>query len=169
MVSPDAIGFASPPPETLLSNIPRHHPRVLAGLDSLNVFRKSTVALPDAQVIIREAGELLGEPVMNESEGEREIRGKRDFRDKKLAMRASMKISNFMYGAIDHFCKAWILTGDNKYAGGAIRFGMEVASWDPEGLTALSDFGDARCMLATALVFDTFHDRLTARSAICTC
>ncbi len=161
-ISRDAIGFAAPPADSLWSAIPDAHPRVLLGSADIGVFRKACLNLPDAQVIIREADSMLAEPPMNETQGRQKVAGLNSRQDNKLAMNASMKISNFNYTAIDHFCKAYLLTGDPKYVAPAIRYGMEVASWDPDGLSELSDFGDARCMLGMALVFDTFYGQLNA-------
>src|SRR5690606_11260762 len=48
----------------------------------------------------------------------------------------------------------------------AIHIAREIATWDPQGVSQISDFSDARCMLALALVFDTFHGSLTSADQV---
>ncbi len=161
-ITASATGFASPPVSAFLSGIPAAHPRVLLNSADTGIFRSECRNDPGAEAIILEADGMLRQPLLHESQGEQNVHGKKEFQDRKLAQNASMRLSNHMYHAVDHFCKAYLLTGNTKYIQPAIAYGMEVASWDPGGLTSLSDFGDARCMFSMALVFDTFHGDLSA-------
>ncbi|MEI6275340.1 MAG: DUF4962 domain-containing protein [Prolixibacteraceae bacterium] len=162
VVPAKAIDFNAPAAEKLLAAIPGSHPRVLLDAASLNKFRKEAPGTTEAKSILAEADKNLPLPLPKESQAQRTIEGETPDQNKKLAQLASQTFSNKVYSTIDTDCKAYLITGDEKYASQAIGWGMEAAAWDPKGVTLLSDFGDARCMLAMANVFDTFNGQLSA-------
>lgn len=156
-----AITLVSPPAARLFRGIPAYRPRVLA--DSTDAARlQSLVADGDAQAIIREAETVLKQPILTEQDGRTSDRFDDDERNRKKAQDASKKLGDFAYGTTLPLCQAYLLTGDSRYRQQAIRIAREIATWDPKGVSQISDFSDARCMLALAIVFDTFHASLTA-------
>ena len=161
VVTAEAIDFVSPPIETFWSAIPTVHPRALIEAEERASFRSDAAHMADAQVIIANADKKLNSIPPEEHAGKSKIQGKNQDQEEKLSQIASKEFSNRIYYTIDPFCKAYLITNDEKYAGPAIRWAMKVASYDPNGITNLSDFGDARCMLSMALVFDTFNKQLT--------
>ncbi len=166
-VTPKAITLVSPPVDRFLDGIPTHHPRLLAdGSDTTRI--RSLPMNSDVQAIIHEAEMVLKRNIITEQRGLPNRQLNDAEQNRKLAQDASKKLGDFAYGATLPLCQAYLLTGDNRYRLHAIRIAKEVATWDPQGISQISDFGNARCMLALALVFDTFQASLTAaeRSAM---
>ncbi|MFB2119104.1 DUF4962 domain-containing protein [Parapedobacter sp. 2B3] len=166
-VTPKAITLVSPPVDRFLAGIPTHHPRLLAdGSDTTRI--RSLPMNSDVQAIIHEAEMVLKRNIITEQRGLPNRQLNDAEQNRKLAQDASKKLGDFAYGATLPLCQAYLLTGDNRYRLHAIRIAKEVATWDPQGISQISDFGNARCMLALALVFDTFQASLTAaeRSAM---
>ncbi len=161
-VASTAIDLVSPPPAELVSRVPEGHPRVLAEEAEIPRLRKMTNR-EDARAILAEAGDMLRRPVPKENDGQPDRTEKDKERAKKLRQDASNSLGSHVYDAVSRLCQAWILTGDPRFQQRAVAVAIEVAGWDPEGVTSsvASDFADARCMLSMALVFDTFYDELT--------
>lgn len=160
-ITPEAITLVSPPADRFLEGIPAPHPRLLAdGADTARI--RSLPVDGDVQAIIREAEMALKQPIITERDGLPENRLNDAERNRKLEQDASKKLGDFAYGTTLPLCQAYLLTGDNRYRLHAIRIAREIATWNPKGVSQISDFSDARCMLALALVFDTFYASLTA-------
>lgn len=159
-VAADAAVDVAPPVERFWSGIPSGHPRVL--VDDRKEFASAVRGTADAAAILRQAQSLVGSARPEEKEGVSTKEGSNGDERRKLALVASEHASNRAFYGMDAFCKAWVVSGEEKYAAKAMEWGMAVAGWDPDGVSHANDFGDARCMVGMALVFDTFHDRLTA-------
>ncbi|HVW62284.1 MAG TPA: DUF4962 domain-containing protein, partial [Puia sp.] len=159
-IAPDAPADFAPPVDRLWAGIPVSHPRLL--VEDRKAFAAAVKGTADASAILRQARSMLGGAAPDEKAGISTKEGNNEDERRKLALVASEHASNRVYYAIDAFCKAWVISGDEQYARKAVDWAMAVAGWDPDGVSHANDFGDARCMTAMALVFDTFHDRLTA-------
>ena len=159
-ISEESSDLLAPPAEKFISSLSVEHPRVLLEKKNLDSFRNEVRLSPDAREIIRMADQYCSDRLPEESEGKVTLKSEDQYQKEKLAQNASLQFSNKIYGNIDTWCKAWVITGNEKYSGQAVRWALKVASWNPDGVTSLSDFGDSRCMVAMALVFDTFYDRL---------
>jgi len=160
-ITPAATVLVSPPATQFLQGIPQNHPRVLA--DSLDVA--GIQALPaddDVQAIIRDATSALKQAIPSEEDGLHENTFVQADRNLKLQQDASKRLGDFAYQTVMPLSQAYLLTGDDRYRTHAIRIAKAVAAWDPKGISHLNDFGDARCMLAMAIAYDTFHERLDA-------
>src|SRR5690606_20513613 len=79
----------------------------------------------------------------------------------KLRKDAAKNLGDAALDVVKALSQAYVVTGEQKYADRAIEWAMVVSSWDPDGVTSVSDFGDSRCMLSMALTYDTFHDQLS--------
>jgi len=160
-ITPSAILLVSPPADRFLDGIPAVHPRLLAeGADTVRI--RSLAVDGDVQAIIREAEMALKQPILTERDGLPKRRHDDAERNRKQEQDASKRLGDFAYGTTLPLCQAYFLTGDSRYRLHAIRIAREIATWDPKGVSHISDFSDARCMLALALVFDTFHGSLTS-------
>src|SRR5690606_4575877 len=160
-ITPAAIPLVSPPANRLLDGIPAVHPRLLAdGSDTTRI--RSLPVDSDVQAIIHEAEMALKRPIMTERDGMADRQLNDAEQNRKLTQDASKKLGDFAYGATLPLCQAYLLTGDNRYRVHAIRIAKAVATWDSQGISQISDFGNARCMLALATVFDTFHGSLSS-------
>jgi hypothetical protein len=160
-ITEQAQPMVSPSAATLLAAIPKEHPRLLAH-ESEVAHLRSRPGNEDSKAILAEAEEALKQPLPREDEG---IAGKMvadELKNKQLIKLASLYLGNRVYYNTASLCQAYILTGDERFAEKALAIGREVAPWDPEKVTRLSDFGDARFMMSLALIYDTFYDRLTA-------
>lgn len=163
VIDDTAIDLVSPAADRFLEAIPETHPRVLAGADQLPLLRQLK-GEADGAAIVAEADVTLARSIPRETDGQPSRMEKDEDRAKKLSQDASNVLGKTVYTAVSNLCQAWLLSGDARYQERATAIAMEVASWNPRGITGskVSDFSDARCMLAMALVFDTFHDDLPA-------
>lgn len=154
-----AVPVVSPSSSGFLKTIPASRPRVLLQKEEAGKL-KALKDDPDARAILSAAEKCLLIPIPSEKDAYSKEKMNDPAQQRKLDLDASQDASSTVYENILSLAQAYVLTGNEKFAVKAILLGMEVSSWNPEGITRLSDFGDARCMLATALVFDTFYDRL---------
>lgn len=157
-----SIELVSPPVLYFLENIPMGHPRVLAEKSEFAALRR----LPrngDVNAILGEAEKALSGKIPTETEGIPEREGVDEERDRKFRQDASQRLGDFVFKTVEPLCQAYILTGDERYRRRGIEIALEVARWDPSGVTGsgTSDFADARCMLVMALALDTFYDDLS--------
>ena len=152
MVSPDA--------QTLLRQIPADHPRILAWKHDPNKL-KTLQENPDAKAIIDRAKELMAIDLPKEADGYSKRQVADPNQQKKLDQDASQNLSTSVYERITALSQAFLLTGNEAFRAQAVAIAMEVSSWNPDGVTKRSDFGDARCMVAMAIAFDTFYEQLS--------
>lgn len=154
-----------PAPSQFLAAISDPHPRVLLTKSDQQDFASREGSTEDGLKIINAAARYLKKAPLPEHAGEATLHGKNEDERRKMEMVASQHASTFMFNAIELFCKSYFLTLDKKYQRAAIRWGMALAAWDPNGVSHESDFGDARCMLGMAYVFDSFHEALSEKQA----
>lgn len=160
-ISKDTRIVNAPPVEKFWSSIPDEHPRVLITPKETSGFMRSAKNTKDAAVIIKAADNLLHAVPPKEREGLPTLKAQNKDKMEKIAQNASEHISNKAFNAIKLFCRAYILTGNKKYSDKGIAWALDVASWDPLGISHLSNFGDARCMVSMAWAYDTFYEMLT--------
>lgn len=163
-VTDEASAIVSPPATEFLAGIPADHPRVLAqpsGIKELHALLQDE----DAKAIIREAKNALDVVLPPESDGIPKRTLEDAEKNRKLEQGASKRLGDTAYNTIIPLCQAYLLSGDDRYRKKALSFALEVAEWDPEGVSGSgsSDFSDARCMLAMATAFDTFYDQISLR------
>ncbi|HEU4610245.1 MAG TPA: DUF4962 domain-containing protein, partial [Chitinophagaceae bacterium] len=154
-----------PAPSQFLAAISDPHPRVLLTKSDQQDFASREGSTEDGLKIINAAARYLKKAPLPEHAGEATLHGKNEDERRKMQMVASQNASTFMFNGIELFCKSYFLTLDKKYQRAAIRWGMALAAWDPNGVSHESDFGDARCMLGMAYVFDSFHEALSEKQA----
>lgn len=152
MVSPEAIGF--------LAKIPEAHPRILLDDPHENITALSKKA--DALVIIADAEKAVTEKILTEADASLGVKGTNEKQDKKIKQDGIVALGHRMHKMVLSLCQAYLLTGNRRYAAKSIDIAMEVARWDPKGISGFSDFTDGICMYDMALVFDTFYDQLSA-------
>jgi len=153
--------FTTPEVATVIKNISSAHPRVLVKKDDLSTLRTKARSYQETSIILKEANGYVGKPAPKESSALPKLKGKNDFESKKLAKIASKSIGKPILGTLSTLSQAYILTGDEKYFYTSRKWMLEVSTYDPKGLTHLSDFGDAGIMTGLAIALDTFWDKLT--------
>lgn len=138
----------------LIARVPQTHPRSLAFASELEAIRKRAVGNPDAARILQEADKALLMDPPEESDGLAENTGSTPTEQKKLNLDASKHLGNTVKKGLDPLVKAYVLTGDERYARAAIRWGLAVAAWDPAGVSMTNNFADSECMRLMADVYD---------------
>lgn len=160
LISGDSVPWNPPSAEALLNSVPRYHPRLLVDKPSIQTFRASARGTREAERIVALADHVIGREPPSESEGFREFGADSEAKIDKLEKDASKAIGQEVFTVVGRLCKAYVVTGNPRYADDAIRWALEAASWDPAGVTRINDFGDSRIMLSMARVYDTFYARL---------
>jgi len=161
MVGESAVPMVSPSPKLFLQALPEDHPRVLATTSDLAILR-NLEPTNDSRSILTEAEKALFLDIPKENHGVPKRVGEDEEQERKLRLDASLRLGNVVYNTVLPLCEGYVLTGKEEYANKAIQVALEIATWDPSGVSGINDFGDARCMLAMALVYDTFNDKLGA-------
>ncbi|SHN32609.1 protein of unknown function [Cyclobacterium lianum] len=159
-VADSVRSIVSPTAEQFLHALPLSHPRVLVTQADLAQIRHLDPN-NDIRAILLNAEKALKTSIPEEREGQPLKKGKGEEQNKKLRLDASKELGTQVYESILALSEGYILSGKEEYAEKAIQIAFEVASWEPRGVSSINDFGDARCMLSMALVFDTFYDRLS--------
>lgn len=159
-ITKDVPVFVTPTFEELLELIPKDHPRMLVPDGDIEKLRDRNRGNEDYQRIVDKADKMLGVDPPSENLGQARKEGETDRQNKKLDLDASKVLGNKVYEGIDPLTKAYVLTGDKKYAKEAIRWAMHVATFDPYGVSWINDFGDSYIMLMMASVYDACYDQL---------
>jgi len=156
--------FETPVPENLIRKIPLQHPRVLVNKSELKNFRKRVIELDDARNIIKNAATMINKIPPTESKGiAKPNKNATKIEKEKFARDASKRLGSTVGQVVENFCKAYVLTGEKKYARASIRWALEIASWDPNGVSKTNNFGDSRCMVAMAYTYDNCFELLTEK------
>ena len=160
VIPADVRTFATPSAQQLLATCPESHPRVLATSAEIQALRARAEGA-EAQGLIRRARRHLGARLPDEASGKPKRKGKNASQAKKFANWASKALGTRMGGSTTELCMAYVLTGDERLGAEAVRHGLHVAGWDPDGVSRANDFSDGACLRAMALVFDTCQALLT--------
>lgn len=155
--------LVSPAPESFLKKIPNGHPRVLADRSVMSQLRDLPYS-PDKQAILKEALAAMEGGVPAEEDGKAQRKTQNEEQNRKFRQDASKRLADFVYRTVVPLCQGYLLSGDDRFRERALDIAFAVAKWDPAGVTSseISDFADARCMLAMAIALDTFYDHLSA-------
>jgi len=159
-VGENTTTIVSPTAEQFLHALSSSHPRVLATADELPLLRNMKMN-DDIVSLFKEAEVSLKFIPPSETDGIPQKEGEDEKQRRKFQLDASKVLGTSVYNHTLILCQAYMLNGKEEYAEKAINVAMEVSNWDPKGISSLNDFGDARCMVTMALVYDTFHDRLS--------
>lgn len=162
VVTDKASVFETPTPDEMLERIPDSHPRIMATADEINKLRRCFKNSPEAQKVVKRAESHIGAEILRQDwspQAEKlQIKGQakvqlRNLHTRYLGIRLRYVVTDMSM--------AYLLTGRQKYADEAIRLAMKIAGWDPNGITAKSDFCDGSCLSAMAVVYDTCYDSLS--------
>lgn len=162
-IDKEALPIVSPAVEQFLSRVSLSHPRVLITYDDLPSLRGYNDSDQDITSLYDEANRNLEFVVPNETGDIIPKKGKDESQTRKFQLDASQKLGTSVYNSTLTLCQAYLLSENEIYAQKAIEIAMKVSGWDPHGVSSLNDFGDARCMLTMALVYDTFYDKLNKK------
>lgn len=153
--------FESPTARDLLNAVPRSHPRILVKADELEAFRKRVKDLDAAASVAKAAQIYLGQEVPTEQDALPKRSSESEKQSEKLASDASKALSRRMYGAVSLLSTAYLATGDEQFGREAIRWALEVAKWNPKGVSGLNNLGDMYCMKAMSLAYDSDYGLLS--------
>ena len=153
--------FVTPNLDKILNNVSSNHPRVFAVKSELNELRAHATSYKETIAILTKADQLLKEIPPTEKSGNPTYKGENEYENSMIAQAASRAIGWKVLTALNSLSQAYILTGDIKYFHAAKKWMVEVAEWNPKGVTHLSNFGDSGIMTSLALAVDTFWDLLT--------
>lgn len=161
-IGPESVRWNLPSLQMLKEQIPAKHPRVLVkkGM-TMDAFRTKLTAAEDVNHVIRQGNMALQRTIPDEQIELKNPDEDDPDRLEKLRKDAAKNLGDAALDVVKALSQAYVVTGEQKYADRAIEWAMVVSSWDPDGVTSVSDFGDSRCMLSMALTYDTFHDQLS--------
>ena len=164
-IGKNAVPIVSPAPDRFLKALPVSHPRVLATSSELPGLR-SLEMNKDIVELYREAEVSLNFVPPSEEYGIAKKEGEDEEQTRKFQLDASKRLGSLVYSHTLPLCHAYILSGRAEFAEEAINIALAVSDWEPRGISSLNDFGDARCMLSMALVYDTFYDKLSEKQKL---
>ena len=167
-ISNSVRAFVTPPAKQMLSACPKSHPRILMTSDELTAFRKRMKNSQQAKSIVNSADKFIDPEPPSEDSAIPRQKGKNAFEQKNFAKWASKALGNKLSTSTGALARAYIITGDRKYARQAVRYALHVSKFDPEGVTSpkVSDFADGTCLRSMALVYDSCFDLLTPQENI---
>ncbi|MCK5801537.1 MAG: DUF4962 domain-containing protein, partial [Lentisphaeria bacterium] len=165
-ISPEATPFPVPPADELFERVPKDHPRVYATAASLEKFRAPSRGARKEWLASfrRRCDGFLKLPVDREPSQEyaNYRAGGLDTSKAKLGNKlrgASARATSRMRDLA--FC--YLLSGDERYGRKAVERAVEMATWDPQGVTSYHNhdqvFRDITWKLATT--YDWCHDLMT--------
>lgn len=152
--------FLTPALDEILKNVTSEHPRVFAKKSDLAELQVRAKNYKETKAILDKANSLLSLIPPTEESALPKHKGENEYEDSMIAQSASRAVGWKVHSALNSLSQAYILTGDIKYFHTAKKWMLEVADWDPKGITHLSNFGDAGIMTSLAMSVDTFWDLL---------
>lgn len=159
-VSENIPVFETPTFEELLTTIPTTHPRILSP-GNIEDLRKRNLKNEDSKRLIEKAEEALNLNPPREDLGAAKIKGSTKVENNKLALDASRNLGALVQTGMDPLTKAYVLTGNEKYAQATIAWALKVATFDPNGASSTNNFGDSECMFQLAMVYDACFNILS--------
>lgn len=160
-ITPRTKEFVTPSLDEILQKVSSSHPRVFTKKRDLIKLRARAKDYPETIAIIQEADQLLDKIPPTEQSALPKHKGKNEYEDAKIAQLASRTVGWEVFSSLNSLSQAYMLSGDIKYFHAAKKWMLEVANWDPKGITHLSNFGDSGIMTSLAMAVDTFWDLLT--------
>ncbi|MDZ7722264.1 MAG: DUF4962 domain-containing protein [candidate division KSB1 bacterium] len=163
IISDSTFVYDTPSIEEFVSACKSKHPRILVSAEALSDFRIRVQDSEEASIIIKQAEQYIGTPIPKERDGIPLKRGENYMQNRKFAMWASKGLAYKVHEQTDMLVKAYVLTGSEEYGLEAIRRAINVAHWNPEGVTSheVNNFANAACLHLMALVYDSCYDLLT--------
>ncbi len=165
-VPADAAPFPVPPADELLARIPTSHPRVYATAASLEAFRAPLQTTRQAwwQAFSQRLDSYLQEPMVREPGAEFANYTAGGLTDEKVKLGNRLRgMCSRATGRMQNLAFGYLLSGDERYATAAVEQAVEMAGWDPAGVTSYRNhdqvFRDIAWKLATT--YDWCHDRMT--------
>ncbi len=153
--------FLTPKLDKVLNKVSSNHPRVFARKNELENLRIRAKDYEETKAILEEANSFLNTIPPSEKSALPTHKGTNKYENSMIAQSASRAVGWKVLSSLNSLSQAYILTGDIKYFHTAKKWMVEVADWDPKGLTHLSNFGDSGIMTGLALAVDTFWDLLS--------
>lgn len=166
-ITADAMPFPVPPAEELLARIPQGHPRMYATAETLEEFRAPM------QGSKQQWGEAFRRSIDNLAEREVSpeppadwLMGAREgpLTDEIVAVGGRLRsYCSGVMGRVQQLAFGYLLSGETKYADAAIAQMLEVATWDPSGVTSYRNHDQVFREIAyvLAMAYDWCHDRMT--------
>ena len=153
--------FQTPTIQKLFEGISLTHPRVLVESQNQLSFRTSSAGYKETALIIKEANGYLNKPAPKESITLPSFTGKDDLENDKIAVIAGKFAGRDIQNVILALSQAYVLTGDTIYFSTARDWMLAISTWDPNGPSSTSNFGDGSIMSSLAIGVDTFWDLLS--------
>lgn len=166
-IAENATEFAAPPPEELLAGIPRTHPRVYATADGLDAFRSRRLTGAAAwwesferraQAYAEADPPLEPGPEFDFSKRTGSLTG-----DAVTKMNELRSLGGRACGPLFDLGFAYLVSGDETYGRAAVRWLLELSTWDPEGTTGYRNHDQVFRDIAwqSACVYDWTYDLMT--------
>lgn len=116
-----------------------------------------------AERLYRETSHLIGQDIPDDTHPPKQ--GDTEYQQFKFDRWRSKRLAAGQVKAVEGLMCAHLLIDDDRYIKEAIRRAVNIATWDPDGFTneIISDFADASCVRAMAMVYDGAWERLSGK------
>lgn len=153
--------FCPPSYGEMITKLPAEHPRVYADGSQLSKIR-SRAGSPDAEAIISRADKALKAP--KKSPDDIKVDMAKGLKTKsaisQMKTRESRRIIDREEQAVDVLMKAYLLTGDDKYASEAVKRVNAMLTWVNHP-NVVGDFNAATFMNVFSMAYDLLNDQFT--------
>jgi hypothetical protein len=153
--------FETKTAKELVAACPRHHPRLLVKAHNLATFRQRVKDLDAAVTVVSVARKRLGQQPPKEEDATPKRKARGELQAHKVTSDASKELGQRAFNVVSLLCQAYLITGEEPFGREAIRWALRVAEWDRNGISGQNNLGDAACMEAMALAYDSCHGLLS--------
>lgn len=153
--------FCPPSYEAMIKNLPQGHPRVYAASEKLSDIR-SKAATPDAGLIVSRAEKALKTPMKSPEDIKSHMAEGLANANKRGQMltRESRRVIDREEVNIDAIIKAYVITGEERFASEAVKRVMTMLSWrNHPGV--VGDFNAATFLNVSSMAYDLLNDKLS--------
>lgn len=156
--------FCPPAFEDLIKAVPKAHPRVYIANNNIDALRARSAGSPDAEYIISRADKALTSKMKTPEDIKTGMADKisNQAQKEQMIVRESRRVIDKAENDVDALIKAYIITGDTKYADAAIGRVEAIMGWTDNPKIA-GDFNAATFMAIFSQAYDLLADRLNDR------
>lgn len=154
--------FAPPSFGEFISKLPAGHTRILTDEAHRDALIANSMDKPERQWYIEGADQVLAVPMktLDNIPTDHLANLSNRMQINSFLTRESRKVIDGEERNIELLTRAYVLTGDRKYAREALDRVLTMTAWS-ENPHVKGDFNDATLLSVSTLAYDTFHDMLT--------
>ena len=161
IVQDNSSKFCPPSLQTVLQNLPTHHPRIWLNKDEWNEFIEQSKGTVERETYLAKAAKVLSVPMksVNDIHANRANGLTNEMQRNAMLTRESRRIIDSEESNTDVLIRAYLLTRNRIYADEAIKRVQEMCAWSGHK-NVKGDFNEATLLSLCSMAYDALYEEL---------